>query len=201
MLRVGLTGGLASGKSFVGETLRELDCYLIRADDLGHQVLAPDGEAYAGAVKEFGAEILREDRTIDRRHLASIVFKDADRLAKLSALVHPAVQAHSARLLDDYEASHPRGIAVYEAAILIETGSYRDFAKLIVAVCKVEQQVERAMKRDGISREEALDRLNRQMPLKEKLKHADYVVDTSGTKAATRAQVHALYETLKGLML
>jgi dephospho-CoA kinase len=194
MLRVGLTGGLASGKSFVGETLRELGCYLIRADDLGHQVLAPDGETYAAVVKEFGREILRVDGTIDRRRLASIVFKDGAELAKLNALVHPAVQARGAHLLDEYAASHPRGIAVYEAAILIETGSYRDFAKLIVAVCGIEQQIERAMGRDGISREEALDRLKRQMPLDEK-------VDTSGTKETTRAQVHALYQTLKGLTL
>jgi len=201
MLRVGLTGGLASGKSFVGETLQELGCYLIRADELGHQVLAPEGEAYAGVVKEFGPDILREDGTIDRRRLASIVFKDAEKLAKLNALVHPAVQARSARMLGEYASNHPRGIAIYEAAILIETGSYREFAKLIVAVCGVEQQIERAMRRDGISREEALDRLKRQMSLDEKLKYADYRVDTSGTKETTRAQVHALYQTLKGLTL
>lgn len=199
MLRVGLTGGLASGKSFVGETLRDLGCYLIRADDLGHQVLAPGGEAYASVVEKFGPTILREDRTINRRRLASTVFKDPARLVDLNALVHPAVRARSFQLLDDYEAKHPHGIAVYEAAILVETGSYRDFAKLILAVCTVEQQIERAMARDGITRQEALERLSRQMLLEEKLKYADYVVNTSGAKEATRAQVCAIYKLLRDL--
>ena len=199
MLRVGLTGGLASGKTFVGKTLADLGCLLIRNDEIGHQVIQPDGEAYDAVVREFGASILMPDGTIDRRKLAGIVFHDPERLAKLNALVHPPVRARTRQLLEEYAASHPDGVAVVEAAIMVETGSYRDYEKLIVAVCSVEQQIERAMARDGMTREEVLERLNRQMPLEEKVKYADYLVDTSGTKEETQARVHAIYETLAGL--
>ncbi len=199
MLRVGLTGGLASGKSFVGNTLESLGCLLIRNDEVGHAVLEPGGEAYEGAVREFGTGILKADGTIDRRKLGQIVFRDAEKLNRLNALVHPPVRARTRELLEEFEGRHPDGIAIVEAAILVETGSYRDYAKLIVAVCGREQQIERAMARDGISREEVLERLSRQMPLEEKVKYADYVIDTSGSKENTLAQVRELYEKLRGL--
>jgi dephospho-CoA kinase len=196
MLRVGLTGGLASGKSFVGRSLADMGCYLIRADEVGHQVLEPAGEAYEAVVRDFGTGILNPDRTIDRRRLAALVFHDPARLEELNALVHPPVRARTRRLLEEYEADHPNGIAVVEAAILIETGSYRDYARLILAVCGKEQQIERAMARDGLTREEVLDRLSRQMPLEEKIQYADYVIDTSGTKENTLARTRAVYESL-----
>lgn len=202
MLRVGLTGGLATGKSFVGRTLAELGCHLIRNDVQGHEVMLPGGEAYDGIVREFGTEILNPDGTIDRRKLAAIVFHDGqpdERLAKLNALVHPAVRARTRAELETFEKAHPDGIAVVEAAILIETGSFRDYDKLIVAVCSVEQQIERAMSRDGMTREEVLNRLSRQMPLSEKARHADYVIDTSGTKESTIAQTKIVYESLLNL--
>jgi dephospho-CoA kinase len=196
MLRVGLTGGLASGKSFVGRSLADLGCYLIRADELGHRVLEPEGEAYEAVVREFGTGILNPDRTIDRRRLAGLVFHDPARLEELNAVVHPPVRARTARLLEQYEADHPNGIAVVEAAILIETGSYRDYARLLLAVCGKEQQIERARARDGLTREEVLDRLSRQMPLEEKIQYADYVIETSGTKEITLARTRAVYESL-----
>jgi dephospho-CoA kinase len=199
MLRVGLTGGLATGKGFVGRELAELGCHLIRNDDMGHAVMLPDGEAYDGIVREFGTEILNADGTIDRRKLAALVFPEGqpgERLAKLNALVHPAVRARTHAELEAFERAHPDGIAVVEAAILIETGSYREYEKLIVAVCSVEQQIERAMSRDGMTREEVLNRLSRQMPLAEKVRHADYVIDTSGTKESTIAQTKMVYEAL-----
>lgn len=199
MLRVGLTGGLASGKSFVGRALADLGCYLIRADELGHQVLEPGGEAYDAVVGEFGTGILNPDRTLDRRRLGALVFHDPPRLARLNALVHPPVRARTRRLLEEYEAAHPHGIAVVEAAILIETGSYRDYARLILAVCGKEQQIERAMARDGLTREQVLDRLSRQMPLDEKIQYADYVIDTSGARENTLAQTRAVHESLLGL--
>jgi dephospho-CoA kinase len=196
MLRVGLTGGLASGKSFVGRSLADLGCYLIRADELGHRVLEPEGEAYEAVVREFGTGILNPDRTIDRRRLAALVFHDPARLEELNAVVHPPVRARTAGLLEEYEADHPNGIAVVEAAILIETGSYRDYARLLLAVCGKEQQIERARARDGLTREEVLDRLSRQMPLEEKIQYADYVIETSGTKEITLARTRAVYESL-----
>ena len=144
MLKVGLTGGMASGKTFVGEALAGYGCLLIQADELGHAVLAPGGEAYQGVVQEFGREILTGDGIIDRRALAARAFADPERLARLNALVHPAVIRREDESIAAYGAAHPRGIAVVEAAILIETGSYSRFDKLILVTCAEEQQVARA---------------------------------------------------------
>jgi len=199
MLKVGLTGGLASGKSFVGRTLRDLGCFLIQADELGHQVIEPGGEAYADVVALFGPEILNVDGRIDRRHLAALVFSQPDQLAKLNALVHPPVKERERDLVAEFAREHPHGIAVTEAAILVETGSYKDYDRLIVAVCRPEQQIERSMERDGVSREEVLNRLSRQMPLEEKVKHADFIIDTSGSKENTLQQVRTVYESLRKL--
>ena len=164
---MGLTGGLACGKSFVGETLGQLGCHVLQADRLGHEVLLPGGEAYAQVVHEFGPGVLGEAGTIDRRALAAQVFGKPERLALLNSFVHPPVLRREEEWLARVAAEDPRGIAVVEAAILIETGSYRRFDKLIVVTCDVEQQVQRSMKRDGTAREEVLARLSRQMPWRE----------------------------------
>jgi dephospho-CoA kinase len=201
MLRVGLTGGYASGKSFVGGELAKLGCMVVRADDLGHKVIEPHGEAYAAVIREFGGEILNADGSINRRLLAAQVFGKPERLEKLNALVHPPVRSRTKKLLDDFAEREPDGIAVIEAAILIETGSYTSYARLILAACNEEQQIERAMARDHLTREEVLDRLRRQMPLAEKVKYADYVIDTSGTKQHTIEQTRAVFESLRSLSL
>lgn len=201
MLRVGLTGGLASGKSFVGRTLAGLGCFLIQADELGHAVIEPGAEAYDAVIHEFGDGILNPDGTINRRALGSKVFEQPERLAKLSALIHPPVRARAERLIQQFAEATPGGIAVVEAAILIETGSYRDYARLILAICSEEQQIERAMARDHLTRAEVIDRLRRQMPLEEKVKYADYIVDTSGTREHTVEQTRAVYESLRSLSL
>ena len=203
MLRVGLTGGLASGKSLVGRALSDLGCFLIQADLLGRQVLEQGGETYDAVIAAFGKEILDPDGKINRRRLAAIVFSDHEdaqqQLAKLNALVHPPVKLRERDLADEYAREHPDGIVVTEAAILVETGSYRDYDRLIVAVCRPEQQIERSMERDGVSREEVLNRLSRQMPLEEKVKHADFIIDTSGSKDNTLQQVRTVYEALRKL--
>lgn len=199
MLRVGLTGGLASGKSFVAQALGELGCHLIHADELGHQVLLPGAEAYDAAVNEFGNGILDHDGRIDRRHLAALVFTDPERLQKLNSFVHPAVFAREERAMAEIVARDPRAIVVVEAAILVETGSYRRFDRLIVVVCSQETQIQRAMKRDSATREEVMARLARQLPLEEKIRVADYVIDTSGTKEETLKQTRDVYNSLRGL--
>jgi dephospho-CoA kinase len=201
MLRVGLTGGLASGKSLVGRALADLGCYVIEADVLGRQVLEQGGATYDAVIATFGKEILDPDGKINRRRLAAIVFADnADaqqQLAKLNALVHPPVKLRERDLANAYAREHPDGIVVTEAAILVETGSYRDYDRLIVAVCRPEQQIERSMERDGVSREEVLRRLRRQMPLEEKVKYADFIIDTSGSKEDTFQQVRSVCEGLR----
>jgi dephospho-CoA kinase len=199
MLRVGLTGGLASGKSLVGHALVDLGCHLIEADALGHEVLLPGGEAFAPVVSEFGPEILDDAGAIDRRRLGALVFGHPEKLARLSSYVHPAVVRREEEILAGIQASDPRGIVVVEAAILVETGSYKRFARVIVAVCSREMQIARAMKRDGLTREEVLARLERQLPLEEKVKVADYVIDTSGTKEHALEQTRDVYRSLRSL--
>jgi len=199
MLQVGLTGGLASGKTFVGHALAELGCHLIEADELGHQVLLPGAEAYDPVVNEFGEEILDQDRYIVRRKLGALVWNNPERLAKLNSIVHPVVIARQQGIIAQIAQTDPAAIVVVEAAILVETGSYRRFDRLIVVVCTAEQQMERAMKRGAYSKEEVLARLSRQLPLEEKVRVADYVIDTSGTKENTVDQVKTVYESLRSL--
>jgi len=199
MLRVGLTGGLASGKSFVAHHLAQLGCHIIRADDLGHAVIAPGGEAWGPVVALFGNGILRENGEIDRRTLGALVFDQPDRLAALNAIMHPLIFRRQERLIADAEASAPRGIAVVEAAIMFETGSHTRYQKIIVASCTEAQQIERAMKRDHLTREQVESRLARQLPLAEKVKRADYVIDTSGTKEDTVRQTEQVYESLRSI--
>jgi dephospho-CoA kinase len=199
MLRVGLTGGLACGKSFVGEELARLGCLLIQADEIGHQVLSPGGEAYAPAVEEFGPGILTAEGHIDRRRLAAQVFGAPDRLAKLNSMVHPAVFRREDELIAEFATREPHGIAVLEAAILIETGSYTRFDRIVLVTCAEEQQVERALRRDGALEADVRARLSRQMPLEEKRKYADFVIDTSGDKDDTIRQTRAVYEALRSI--
>jgi dephospho-CoA kinase len=199
MLLVGLTGGLASGKSFVGHALAGLGCHLIEADQLGHQVLLPGGEAYDAVVNLFGDQILDQEGLIDRRKLAKLVFDQPGQLEKLNRLVHPAVRAREDQIIAGIQRTDPHAIVVVAAAILVETGSYRRYDKLIVVTCTAEQQLERALKRGPNSREEILARLSRQLPLEEKVRVADYVIDTSGSKENTLEQVRAVYSSLRSL--
>jgi dephospho-CoA kinase len=200
MLRVGLTGGLATGKSFVGDSLAALGCRVLKADELGHQALLPGGGAFERVVELFGPSILDEEGRIVRRRLAAEVFNKPERLALLNELVHPVVIAQEEEWFRSIEQTDPSAICVVEAAILIETGSYRRFHKLILTVCPPEVQVERAMKRDKFTRDEVIERLQRQMSLEEKRSYADYIVDTSGDKAATLEQVRRVYQSLRRLV-
>jgi dephospho-CoA kinase len=197
MLKVGLTGGLACGKSFVGQALAALGCHLIEADQIGHEVLLPNGPAYAGVVREFGPAILNPDGTIDRKRLAAEVFDKPGRLEVLNRLVHPHVFQREQELIDQYAKTDPHSIVVAEAAILIETGNHKNFDRVILVECEEEQQIERAIKRDHIGRDDVLARLRRQMPLAEKRKFAHYVIDTSGSKEVTLPRVREVYEALR----
>ncbi|SPF55183.1 Dephospho-CoA kinase [Candidatus Sulfopaludibacter sp. SbA4] len=197
MLKVGLTGGLACGKSFVGAVLAGYGCLVIQADELGHEVLAPGGEAYDAVVREFGADILAPGGRIDRPKLAARVFHSPGDLARLNAIVHPQVVRREEQLVAEFAAHEPHGIAVVEAAILIETGSYRRFDRIILVTCLEEQQVERALRREGALLADIRARLSRQMPLEEKRKFADFVIDTSGEKESTLRQTRAVYQALR----
>jgi len=197
MLKVGLTGGLACGKTFVGEEFERLGCLLIQADELGHEALARGGEAHDAVVREFGAGIVNAEGEIDRAALAACVFGDAGRLARLNGLVHPAVWRREEETITAYAPANPHGIAMVEAAILIETGSYKRFDRMVLVACSEAQQVERAMRRPGAVEADVQARIGRQMPLDEKRKFADFVINTSGEKEDTLRQTRAVYEALR----
>jgi dephospho-CoA kinase len=199
MLKVGLTGGYATGKSLVAKELERLGCHLIYADELGHEVLQPGGEAYAATVGTFGPEILNSDGVIDRKKLGSIAFTSPESLSKLSGFIHPAVIRLEERMLEKFEAHDPRGIAVVEAAILIETGRDAVFDRVILTACDQDTQIARGMKRNHATREEVLARIAKQFPLEQKKRHAHYIVDTSGPKEDTARQVKRVYQELKKL--
>ena len=199
MLKVGLTGGYATGKSFVAAELEKLGCHVIYADKLGHQALEPGGEAFGPTVDAFGGGILDADGQIDRKKLGEFVFAAPELLKRLQDIVHPAVFAVEHRMLTELAAGDPRGIAVIEAAILIETGRYTAFDRLILTECDKETQIARGMKRDGLSREQVCARLEKQMPGEEKRKFAHYVVNTSGSKENTVLEIMRIYSELRGL--
>jgi len=203
MLKVGLTGGIACGKSFIAAAFGKLGCHVIEADEVGHEVLEPGGEAYDGVVAAFGSGILTDGR-IDRARLAEIVFPHPEQLERLNAIVHPAVRERAARQFQELAAADPRGIAVYVAAILIESGAYREVDKIIVVSCNRDQQIERAMHRALVRGETAteasvLARLERQMPLEKKKEFADFIIDTSGTREDTVRQTELVYAELRRL--
>ena len=194
---MGLTGGYATGKSFVASELGRLGCHIISADEIGHQVLEPGGSAYEPAVARFGKRIVGPAGKIDRKKLAALVFGDPAKLEELNRIVHPAVIAAEQAIVDQIRARDARAIVVLEAAILIEIGRHSAFDRLIVTVCDREIQIARGMDREGASREDVLARIARQMPSEEKRKFADYIIDTGGTRENTLAQVREIYCSLR----
>jgi dephospho-CoA kinase len=199
MLKVGLTGGIATGKSFVVSVLGELGCEVLDADLTAREVVEPGQPAFNEIVAHFGNEILGQDGKLDRAKLGALVFADAGQREKLNAIVHPRVFESQAHWLAEVAERNPPAIAVVDAALMIETGSYRRFDKLIVVFCEPEIQLERLMARNSLSREEALARISAQMPSNEKLKYADFTVNTSLGFEDTRRQAEALYHQLRAL--
>jgi len=196
MLKVGLTGSISVGKSFVVSVFRDLGCTTFDADKIAHTVMEPGREAFDDIVREFGRVVLGADGAIDRAKLGAIVFADSERRSLLNEIVHPRVIVEQNRLLAEAERADPHGIAIVDAALMIESGGYKRFDKLIVVFCSRETQIERLMKRNNIAREEAELRVAAQMSSDEKRRYADYEIDTSGTQEETRARVREVYELL-----
>jgi dephospho-CoA kinase len=198
MLRVGLTGGVACGKSTVGAMLAQRGAHFLKADALAHQLYAPGQPTYTAVVEHFGRDILNPDATINRAQLANLAFPN--RVAELNAIVHPAVVAAQNRWMADVERSDPDGIAVVEAALLVEAGAVRDFDKLIVVTCGFEQKVAHYAHRAKVSPDEAraevLRRSAAQLSDDEKASHADYLIDNSGPLEDTAHSVDVLWAHL-----
>lgn len=195
MLRLGLTGGIAGGKSTVAGMLRQLGFEVLDADKLAHQLIEPGNPAFAEVVREFGKEILGADGRVDRAKLGAIVFADRAKLDKLNAIVHPRVAEATTRQFDQWEHSGV-DVAFVEAALIVEAGMLKSLGGLVVAWCRPEQQVERLRER-GLSEAEARSRIALQMPQEEKLRHATEKIDCSGSVEETRRQVEALARKLR----
>ena len=199
MLRVGLTGGIAAGKSTVGQMLVNRGAHYLSADELAHQLYAPGAVAYEAVVRSFGPEILREDGTVDRKKLAGIVFPD--RIEELNAIVHPAVIDAQNRWMAEAARADPNGIAVVEAALLLEAGAQKDFDKIIVVTCDLSGKVQRYARRAGVSPDAARTEVDRRSAAQfsdaQKASRADYVIENSGTIEHTSRQVDAIWADLQ----
>ena len=197
MLIVGLTGGIASGKSLVAKVFQDLGAHVIDADKIVHELLEPDQQAWEEVVKYFGPEIVFPDKTIDRRKLGAIVFNDAEKRAWLNQCLHPKVFAVYTARVKHLCARAPHAIIVLDAALLIETGYHKKMDKIVVVYADQEQQMERLTSRERFSREQALARIRSQMPLSEKRKQADYVIENTGTREETEQQARDIFQKLR----
>ena len=199
MLRVGLTGSIAVGKSFVSSVLAGLGCHVLDADLTAREVVAPGHEGLRRVVEAFGTEVLGADGRLDRARLGRVVFADEGKRQLLNSILHPLIIAAQDGWLRGREREDPTGVAVIDAALMIESGSFRRFDKLIVVHCRDDVQLERLMRRDNLSREDAERRVAAQMPQAEKMRHADFLIDTSGTLEEARARTVEVYERLRAL--
>lgn len=203
MLKVGLTGGIASGKSVVGEMLVALGAHLIQADVIAHDLTRPGQVVYDEVVRQFGSGILNPDGTVNRARLAEAAFGGPgrpSRIQELNAIVHPAVVRRQNEWMDEIGRHDPLAIAIVEAALILEAGAENDFDRLIMVTCRPEQRIERWAARMKVdvetARREIERRMAAQLPDEEKIKAADYVVDNSGSIDQTRSKVRELYANL-----
>lgn len=195
-LLVGLTGGIATGKSSVSDMLRRRGCVIIDADVLAREVVAPGEPALAEIASEFGPEVLAPDGTLDRKTLGAIVFADAAKRKRLEAITHPAIRERFARQLAELMARDFDGLVVFDAPVMIESGNYKHMDRVVVVATDESTQRARLIGRDAVAPDEAERKIRSQMPVAEKAALADYVIDNGGDRAATEADVERVYRAL-----
>lgn len=199
IVRAGLTGGIASGKTTVAGFFREFGAFVLDADRIAHELISPDGAAYRDVVARFGREILDANDAISRPRLGAIVFADAAARADLDRIVHPRILPEVDRRIAAYLESGHAPVAIVDAALLVESGIYKELDALVVVRCSRETQIRRLMARNGFSEEEAVARLAAQAPLEDKLAVADWTIDTEGTIKGTRAETERVWRGLVAL--
>ena len=197
MLVVGLTGGICCGKSAVSSMFADLGCYIIDADVIARKLVDPEAPAWKRIVRFFGRDVLNRDKTLNRKKLAGIIFVDAEKRKALNSILHPLILREEERMVREQRNEY--AISIVSAALMVEAGTYKRFKKLILVSCKKEIQIERLMKREKLTRKDALQRIQVQLSTTEKKKYADYVIDTSGPFPQTRKQVVRIYEKLRKL--
>jgi dephospho-CoA kinase len=201
MLIVGLTGGVASGKTAISQILKEEGAYLIDADQIARELVQPHTATWNELIKVFGKEILQEDGSIHRKRLAAKVFSDPEQRNLLNQILHPRIKAEMNRRVKEIGQKDRDAIVVIDAALLIELGDHREMDKVIVVTSTEKQQIERLKKRDGVDQEEAQRILFSQMPLEEKLKVADFVIQNEGSFEETRRRVKEIFQELKRIAI
>jgi len=206
LLKVGLTGGIASGKSVVGEMFAALGAHLVQADLIAHELMQPGQAVYQEVVRRFGAGILSPDGSVNRARLAEAAFgkpgeNQPSRIQELNQIVHPAVVRRQDEWMDEVGRREPLAVAIVEAALILEAGAAERFDRLVVVTCRPEQRIERwagRMKVDlQAARQEVERRMAAQLPDEKKIEAADYVIDNSGSFDATRKKVEQVYAKLK----
>jgi dephospho-CoA kinase len=197
MMKVGLTGSIGVGKSFVAGVLAELGCHVLDADQAAREVVTPGSAGLSAVVGAFGECVLQKDGTLDRQQLGSMIFADQNKRQLLNAILHPYIIALQDKQLREWDALNPEGIAVVDAALMIESGGYKRFDKLIVVHCRPEVQVKRLMARDNLTQKQAQQRIDAQMPQEAKQKFADYLIDTSGGFESARKRTAEVYDELR----
>ncbi len=198
MLKVGLTGGIACGKTVVREILAGLGAFTLDADAIVHRLMGSDSELSREVAKRFGSEVLTREGAVDRKRLGGLVFSDPERRRQLNEIVHPLVIEEEQRLIEDAK-NKGEAVAVVDAALMIEVGTYSAYDAVIVAFCRRDLQIERLMKRNGFTMEEATRRVDAQLPAEEKKRYADFFIDTSGTLEDTERQVGEVWNQLLAL--
>ena len=193
---IGLTGGIASGKSIVAECLKKFGVYVIDADEISREITEIGTPAYNDIVNGFGADILNHDKTINRKRLGEIVFANNELLKRLNRITHPRIIEEETKRIKDIQLKNPDAVIVVNAALLIETGHYKEMDKVIVVYVDEETQVRRLMERDGITEEVARMRISRQIPLKEKVKQADFAIDNSFSIEKTRDEAARVFKEI-----
>jgi dephospho-CoA kinase len=196
MLRLGLTGGIATGKTAVAAMLCEMGFYVLDADSLAHELIEPGQPAYHEVIREFGPGVLDPDKRINRAKLAALVFADPTKLTRLNAILHPRVEAAAHRQFDEWSRNSTRDAAFIEAALLVEAGYHKRLDGLVVTWCRPDQQLERLRGR-GLTEHEARQRISAQLPVEEKLRYATEKIDCSGSLEETHRQVQALASKLR----
>jgi len=197
MIWVGLTGGIGSGKSTVAALFREAGAFVIDADTIAHDVIRKGGPAYSPVVEAFGAGILDETGEINRKSLGDIVFQDARARERLNLLVHPHVFNRAEAERQAIAADHPDAVILFDVPLLIETGAHRKMDRVVLAYVDRATQLDRVMKRDRLTREEAERRIDAQTPLDEKRRYADEIIDTGAPLPRVEAAVRSIYQRLQ----
>jgi dephospho-CoA kinase len=188
---------MGSGKSLAASYFKALGAQIIDADRISRELVAPGKPAWKEIIEEFGSNVLNPDQTLNRKQIAAIVFNDESKRKKLEDIIHPRVIVEERRLYEKYRQKNSRVLAVIDAALLIESGNYKNVDKVVVVQCGKEEQIRRVMERDGTARSEVENRLHSQMPLEEKVVFGDYILRNDDTRESLKSQVGELYRNLR----